>query len=102
MLSWKPAGLRHSNSPTVWTRFSDNRTAVHGRQRLTVGQPEVHYAREIPNTAVRTVCGFASEDQRDKQMNGRSLLGFCIYVPRDREGGATLAGTDQAAFLQGF
>src|SRR5260370_34230468 len=35
-------------------------------------------------------------------MNGRSLLGFCLYVPRDREGGATLAGTDQAAFLQGF
>ncbi len=35
-------------------------------------------------------------------MNGRSLLGFCLYVARDREGGAALAGTDQAAFLQGF
>ena len=70
--------------------------------RLTVGQPEVHCAREIPLTAVRIVRGFASENQRDKQMNGRSLLGFCLYVPRDRERGATLAGTDQAAFLQGF
>src|SRR5438552_9331182 len=69
---------------------------------MDVGQPEVHYAREIPRTAVRIVCGFASENQRDKQKNGRSLLGFFLYVPRDRERGATLAGTDQAAFLQGF
>src|SRR6266542_1238071 len=68
-----------------------------------LGLPKMlNHAREIPLTAVRIVCGFASENQRDKQMNGRSLLGFCLYVPRDREGGATLAGTDQAAFLQGF
>src|SRR5947207_11080713 len=60
-------------------------------------------AREkFPLTAVRIVCGLRAKTTPDMQMNGRSLLGFCLYVPRDREGGATLAGTDQAAFLQSF
>src|SRR6266498_3171972 len=45
-----------------------------GDSQLTVGQPEVHCARESPLTAVRIVCGFASEDQRDKQMNGDHFL----------------------------